>query len=118
MFGRRARCKWESGVDSTVASHLELAVVAYEQEPTNCWDFDAVCAARVNALLKHFDLDDDNNFMRDDALRRIVAWKMCRKEEKEKKKKSEFAAYIPLRGYCSEWPNRVHIKEGLIEPHK
>ena len=42
---------------------------------------------------------------------------MCRKEERERKKKSGFAAYIPPRGYCGEWPNGVHMREGLGEPH-
>ena len=44
-------------------------MIAYGQEPTDCWCFDAVCAATVNALLRHFDLDDDKNFMRNVVLR-------------------------------------------------
>ena len=64
MFGRRTKLKWEPGIDLIVASHLKFVVVAYGQEPTACWDFDAVCVARVNVLLKHFNLDDDKDFWR------------------------------------------------------
>ena len=39
-------------------------------------------------------------------------------KKKEEKKKSGFATYIPLGGYCIEWPDGVHMKEGLDEPHK
>ena len=55
-------------MDSTFASHLEFVIVAYGQEPTNCQSFDAVCAARVNALLKNLDFLYNNNFMRSVAL--------------------------------------------------
>ena len=51
-------------MNSTVASHLELVVVVYGQEATDRWGFNAVCVARVDALLRHFDLDGGNNFMR------------------------------------------------------
>ena len=68
MFRRHAKCKWKPRVDLTVASHLEFVMVAYGQEPTDCWGFDTVCAARVDALLRHFDLNDNKDFMRDVAL--------------------------------------------------
>ena len=61
---RRAKHKWEPGVDLTVASPLEFVVVVYGQEPTDCWGFDAVCAARVDALMRHFNLDDKKDFGR------------------------------------------------------
>ena len=50
-------------------------MVAYGQEPTDCWGFNAVCVARVDALLRHFDLDDDNNFMRSVVLRSWLEFK-------------------------------------------
>ena len=49
-------------MDLIVVSHLEFVVVVYWQEPTDCWIFNAVCAARVNALLRHFNLDDNKDF--------------------------------------------------------
>ena len=69
MFGRRAKRKWKPRVNLAVASHLEFEVVTYGQEPTDCQGFNAVCAARTNALLRYFDLDDDKNFLRNVALR-------------------------------------------------
>ena len=68
MLGRCAKCKWELGMNSTVTSHLELVVVVYGQEPIDWGGFDAVCTARVNALLRHYDLDDNKDFMRDVTL--------------------------------------------------
>ena len=48
----------------------------------------------------------------------VVAQRMCRKEDEERKKKSEFAAYLPPEGHCNEWPHGVHMREDLDKPHK
>ena len=76
MFRRRIKHKWELRVDLTVASYLEFVVVAYRQEPIDCWGFDTVYAARVNALLKYFDLDDDKDFERYDSAE-LVGTQRC-----------------------------------------
>ena len=62
MFGQRAKCNKEPRVDSTVASHLEFVMVAYKQKPTDCQGFDAVCNARVSALLRYYSFNDNKNF--------------------------------------------------------
>ena len=64
MFGWHAKCKREPRVNLTVASHLKFVAIANGQEPIDCWCFNAVCAARVGELLKHFNLDDNKNFER------------------------------------------------------
>ena len=61
MFGRRVKCKWEPRVNLIIVSHLEFVVIAYEQEPTNCWGFNAICAVKVNTLLRHSNLDDNKD---------------------------------------------------------
>ena len=133
MFGRRAKCKREPGVDLTVASHLEFVVIAYGQEPIDCQGFNAVCAASVNALLKHFNLDDDKDFLRDVALLSWLGlkdvgrhcsrgWLLPRgcvgRRKKKRKEKQISCLYLPGGGDCSEWSDGVHMREGLDEPHK
>ena len=68
MFRWRAKCKQELGVNLTVASHQELVVITYEQGLVHCWGFDTVCAARVDAFLRHFDWDGNKDFMKNVAL--------------------------------------------------
>ena len=53
MFGRRAKRKWEPGVDLTIASHLEFVVVVCEQEPADCWDGGFISSLGALALRGH-----------------------------------------------------------------